>query len=214
MIRIEIDKLSCRFGSQQLFEGLGLILERGQRVRVAGPSGCGKSTLLKSLMGFVSPASGTIHIDGVELNEVSVWMLRQKLAYLAQEPDLGTGRVSERLREPFGYRHNAGVRFDHDVLNRWMDFFYLSEGVLQKDIKTLSGGEKQRLAVILAVMLGRTIFLLDEPVSAMDAASRQRFTQMFLDHPDWTVLFVSHDESLASLAERTIELASVQGGVR
>lgn len=214
MISLEIENLSCSFGSQHLFEGLSLTLEQGQRVRLAGPSGCGKSTLLKSLMGFVSPASGMIRIEGVELNEVSVWTLRQKLAYLAQEPDLGIGRVRERLREPFGYRHNTALRFDDNALNQWLNYFYLPEGVLHKDLKTLSGGEKQRLAVILAVMLGRTTFLLDEPVSAMDTASRQRFTQMFWEHPEWTVLFVSHDESLSSLAERTIELASVQGGGR
>lgn len=214
MMSIEIENLSCGFGSRRLFEGLSLTLKPGQRLRIAGPSGCGKSTLLKSVMGFVSAVSGTIRIEGVLLNEVSVWTLRRKLAYLAQEPDLGTGPVLQRLREPFGYRHNAALRFDENALSRWLDYFYLPADVLQKDIKMLSGGEKQRLAVILAVMLGRTTFLLDEPVSAMDAASRLRFVQMFAEHPEWTVLWVSHEESLASLAERTVDITPLQGGLR
>lgn len=100
MNTIEIENLSCAFGSQRLFEGLSLTLEQGQRMRIAGPSGCGKSTLLKSLMGFVPAASGRIRIEGAELNAVSVWTLRLKLAYLAQEPDLGAGGVHHRLREP------------------------------------------------------------------------------------------------------------------
>lgn len=208
---IEIDNLSCGFSGQRLFDGLCLSLEQGQRVRIAGRSGCGKSTLLKSLMGFVCPIGGTIRIEGVELNEASVWGLRRKLAYLAQEPDLGTGQVLERLREPFRYRQNAGVQFDEQSLNQWLEYFHLSEGILHKELKTLSGGEKQRLAVILAIMLGRTIFLLDEPVSAMDTTSRLRFTQLFQDHPEWTLLFISHDESLAILAECTINLESGQG---
>ena len=211
---IEIENLSCGFGPHRLFEGVSLTLGQGQRVRIAGPSGCGKSTLLKSLMGFVPVAAGTICIEGTPLSAVSVWTLRQKLAYLAQEPELGSGLAGQRLREPFGYRHNAAVRFDENALSQWLEYFYLPQGILQKDVKTLSGGEKQRLAVIVAVMLGRTTFLLDEPVSAMDAASRLRFTQMFEQHREWTALFVSHDESLASLAERTVDIAPRQGGLR
>ena len=211
MICIETDNLTCDIAGHRLFEGLTLRVERGQRVRIAGPSGCGKSTFLKSLMGFVPTASGTIRIEGAELNETSVWTLRHKLAYLAQEPDLGAGRVLDRLHEPFGYRRNADVRFDPDRLNHWLDFFYLPQAVLQKELKSLSGGEKQRLAVILAILLGRTIFLLDEPVSAMDTAGRRRFLQMFQEHPDWTAVFVSHDESLAALADQTIDLSALKG---
>jgi ABC-type iron transport system FetAB ATPase subunit len=210
MICIETDNLSVDFGPRRLWQGLNLSIGQGQRVRIAGPSGCGKSTLLKCLMGFVPAVSGLIRIDGQELNPVSVWPLRQKLAYLAQEPDLGTGGVLSRLREPFAYRRNAAIRFDPDRLLQWLDYFYLPEDILQKELKTLSGGEKQRLAVILAILLGRTIFLLDEPVSAMDAAGRQRFIQMFREHPEWTALFISHDESLAHIADETVDLAAAQ----
>ncbi len=150
---IETDNLSCAIGKQRLWEGLRLRIERGGRVRIAGPSGCGKSTLLKCLMGFM-PADGTIRIDGQTLDAVSAWRLRLKLAYIAQEPDLGSGNVLERLRQPFGYRHNAEKTFDLDALHQWMAYYRLPETILKKDIKTLSGGEKQRLAVILAVILG------------------------------------------------------------
>jgi ABC-type multidrug transport system ATPase subunit len=205
---IETDNLSCDVAGHRLFGGLTLRVERGQRVRIAGPSGCGKTTLLKTFMGFVPAASGTIRIEGVELNDASVWTLRHKLAYLAQEPDLGAGLVLPRFREPFAYRRNADVRFDADRLGQWLDFFYLPDAILHKELKSLSGGEKQRLALILAILLGRTIFLLDEPVSAMDAAGRKRFLQVFQEHPDWTAVFISHDESLAEMADHTIDLAA------
>ena len=120
---------------------------------------------------------------------------------------MGAGNVLDRMRQPFGYRHNAGAAFDLQALRQWLDYYHLPEAILDKDIRTLSGGEKQRLAVILAVMLGRTTFLLDEPVSALDAASRRQFVKMFQEHPDWTAVFVSHDEALAELAEATVELA-------
>lgn len=209
MVSIETDNLSCAIGRQRLWEGLNLRIHRGGRVRIAGPSGCGKSTLLKCLMGFL-PAGGTIRIDGQDLNTASVWAARLKLAYIAQEPDLGSGNVLARLREPFGYRHNAEKSFDLQTLHRWLAYYHLPEDVLSKDFKTLSGGEKQRLAVILAVMLGRTAFLLDEPVSAMDTAGREQFVRMFQEHPDWTAVFISHDESLAELAEETIDLADAR----
>lgn len=211
MLAIETDNLSVEFTPQRLWQGLNLRIEQGRRVRLAGPSGCGKTTLLKCLMGFVPGVSGTIRIDEQELTPVSVWQLRQKLAYLAQEPDLGNGPVLSRLREPFAYRRNAALHFDTGALNQWLDYFYLPQDILHKELKMLSGGEKQRLAFILSILLGRTIFLLDEPVSAMDAAGRRRFIRMFQEHPDWTVLFISHDESLAAIADHTIDLADAKG---
>ena len=211
---IETDRLSVNIGPRRLWHGLNLRIAHGQRVRLAGPSGCGKSTLLKCLMGLVPPADGTIRIDQQELTCDTVWSLRQKLAYCAQEPDVGTGLVLARLREPFAYRRNAARCFDEDRLHHWLDYYRLPEDILHKDLKSLSGGEKQRLAVILAILLGRTIFLLDEPVSAMDTAARQQFIRMFSDHPDWTALFVSHDESLTHIADQTIDLAALQGAAQ
>lgn len=212
MTCIETDNLTVTFDSRPLWQGLSLRVERGRRVRIAGPSGCGKSTLLKCLMGFVPGFSGTIRIERQELDAESVWTLRRKLAYLAQEPQLGTGTVLSRLREPFGYRHNAGMRFDREKLDQWLDYYHLPRGIVAHDLATLSGGEKQRLAVISMIMLERTIFLLDEPVSALDARSRRQFVRMFQEHPDWTAVFVSHDESLAELADETVDLAAVQNG--
>ncbi|SRR5690554_4866136 len=214
MTCIEIDNLSVSFNSITLWRELTLRIEHGRRVRIAGPSGCGKSTLLKCLMGFVPDFSGLIRIDRQELNVENVWTIRQKLAYLAQEPDLGSGPVLARLQEPFAYRRNAGIRFEFDRLYHWLEYYYLPQEILNKDTDALSGGEKQRLAVILAILLQRTIFLLDEPVSAMDTRSRRRFIDMFADHPEWTVLFISHDESLAELAEETIDLSAAKGAVR
>ncbi len=211
---IELSDLACTIGGQPLFGGANLRVERGRRVRIAGPSGCGKSTLLKCVMGFVVPSAGVIRIDGQELTAATVWTLRRRLAYLAQEPDLGQGRVIDRLREPFGYRHNAERRWEQDALKRWMEFFYLPDDLLHKDLKTLSGGEKQRLAVILSLLLGRTTFLLDEPVSAMDTVGRKRFIQLFAEHPDWTAVFISHDESLAELADQTVDLMQWKGQAR
>ena len=211
MTCIETDNLSVSFDSRIVWKGLTLHIERGRRVRIAGPSGCGKSTLLKCFMGFVPTFSGVIRIDQQQLNAQSVWELRRKLAYLAQEPDLGTGRVLARLQEPFVYRRNAGIRFDRDRLYRWLEYYLLPGEILDKDISTLSGGEKQPLAVILAILLDRTIFLLDEPVSAMDQQSRQRFIEMFHAHSDWTVLFISHYKSLAELADETIDLSGWKG---
>ena len=214
MACIETDNLSVSFNEITLWQGLSLRIEHGRRVRIAGPSGCGKSTLFKCLMGFVPNLSGLIRIDRQELNAENVWTIRQKLAYLAQEPDLGSGPVLARLQEPFAYRRNAGIRFDIDRLHHWLEYYYLPREILNKDTGALSGGEKQRLGVILAILLQRTIFLLDEPVSAMDARSRRRFIDMFADHPEWTVLFISHDQSLAELAEETIDLSAVNGAAR
>lgn len=205
-MQVEANHLKLVYQEQVLFEDLSIRAQTGQRICIAGPSGSGKSSLLKAILGFVRPAAGGISIDGTELTERTVWKLRRHIAYVPQEPDLGDQIVSRRIREPFHLKANAHLQFDTAQLDRYLDQFNLSPMLLDKPATELSGGEKQRFAVIIALLLKRPILLLDEPVSAMDKESRRILRDLLSQQTDKTILFISHDESLLDIADQTVDI--------
>lgn len=189
-----------------VLRGFSLALGPGEKALLTGPSGCGKSTVLRCFLGFVVPEAGSVHIEDKELTPVSVWPLRRRIAYVAQEPDLGTGTAMEALERPFHYRANAALRGNLDRVLEWFERFRLGRDLLRKDVGDLSGGEKQRIALISAILLDRPVFLLDEITSALDRASQQAVSDYFRGREDATVLVVAHDPEAFSFVPRVIEL--------
>jgi ABC-type iron transport system FetAB ATPase subunit len=208
---ITVNNLTHDFDKQCLFEALSFHVRSGQKVCVAGPSGSGKSTLLKALMGFIVPAEGEIHIGTEPMTPHSVWGLRRKMAYVGQEPDLGEGVVIDRIRRPFTYHANAHLTLDRQTLSDYCRRFQLSEELLHKEIGDLSGGEKQRIALIIALLLKRPILLLDEPVSALDKANKAAVKEELARDASRTILFISHESELLEIADATISLDSGGG---
>ena len=198
--------MTVRFREKSVIEGFSLRLAPGEKVILTGRSGAGKSTILKCILGFVLPAAGIIRIDGELLVRESVWRLRREMAYVAQEPDLGEGLVQDVLERPFTYRANFHLRGN---LKRTTDLFerlLLPVELLDKEISSLSGGEKQRVALISAILLDRRIFLLDEVSSALDETSERAIAQFFSSDDQVTVLSVSHNRQVFSDSDRIIEL--------
>ena len=203
---IQVDNLAVRYDGGSLFDGLSFTARPGQKVCLQGRSGSGKSTLLKALMGFVVPDSGRIAIDSEELTGKTVWTLRHKIAYVSQEPDLGDGNVLERIRRPFAYHANAHISLEMKKVHDYCDTLYLDKKLLTRAVSDLSGGEKQRFAIIIALLLQRPILLLDEPISAQDKHSKAAFKQLLINDASRTVLFVSHEEALLEMADQTVDL--------
>lgn len=204
---IEVGSLTVRFDGRSILDRFSLYVDPGEKVLVTGRSGCGKSTLLRSILGFVAPDEGTIHIEGGLLTAENVWKLRTRLAYVAQEPDLGTGSVQEVLQRPFRYQANKHLAGNLDGAGELAERFLLAPELLGKDVATLSVGEKQRVALISAILLGRGILLLDEPTSALDKTSRKAVSDYLQSCEDVAVLFAAHDEGAFAFAHRIIHLS-------
>lgn len=205
-MEIFVNNLTHSYDDQSLFENLSFHVRTGQKVCIGGPSGSGKSTLLKALMGFVVPTQGEIRIGSEPLTHSSVWGLRRRIAYVAQEPDLGEGIVIDRVRLPFDYHANAYLKWDRHKVSDYCQQFRLNEKLLHKEIRDLSGGEKQRIALMIALLLQRPILLLDEPVSALDKETRTAVKAELAADASRTVLFVSHESVLLEIADETINL--------
>ncbi|NLE30478.1 MAG: ATP-binding cassette domain-containing protein [Phycisphaerae bacterium] len=210
---IKIDNLTVRLDGKDVLDRLSLQIETGEKVIFTGPSGCGKTTLFRAILGFIEPDEGDIFIEGTQLTPESVWTVRTKLAYVAQEPDMGTGNVREILEQPMTYRANIGQRKNLSRVPELFDHFSLPRELLNKDMGSLSGGEKQRVALIAAILLDRKIYLLDEPTSALDQAARQTVLEYFQTRNDLTVLCISHATERIDPNQRIIELCSSSKGV-
>jgi ABC-type iron transport system FetAB ATPase subunit len=168
--------------------------------------------VLAALLGFIEPDSGRIAIEGVPLGRDSVWQLRARLAHVAQEPELREGTVEETLRAPFAFRANAALAFERRAAGELLGRLGLGERFLGQPVDALSGGEKQRVALVAALLLERPILLLDEASSALDDASRRAAIDVLEARTDLTILSVAHHPDVFPIGHRTVVLSPPGAG--
>ncbi len=208
---IEARGLSKHFGSLKAVSGLDLKVPRGQIYGFLGPNGSGKSTTIRMLCGLLTPTEGTATVLDTEVPGDSRH-LKPKIGYMTQKFSLfGDMTVAENLQfisEIYSYP-KAGRKGRIEEL---LEKYDLTEQRRQM-AGTMSGGQKQRLALACAVLHGPELLLLDEPTSAVDPQSRRDFwANLFrLAERGTTILVSTHymDE-----AERCHRLAILDRGIK
>ena len=123
---------------------------------------------------------------------------------------MGSQTVLDRIRQPFGYKANAHLQLEMDAVGAYLEQFKLSKKLLNNQTTDLSGGEKQRVAIIIALLLDRDLLLLDEPTSALDKESKQTL-KVILNGLQKTILFISHEDALLDIADTTVQLTPARG---
>lgn len=192
MIRYE--NVAVNRGGVDVLRGFDLEVARGEKVLIYGKSGMGKSTILKLLLGFTYPDSGSVHFDGMEIDRHTVWEVRKRTAYVSQDLDIGEGVVSDFIDTVFSHKTNRHLLDAREErLEGLMGMLELPQKILEKDFADISGGEKQRVALLLSMMLDREVYLLDEVTSAVDLELKRRLVEHFASTDGATVLAVSHD---------------------
>jgi putative ABC transport system ATP-binding protein len=141
---------------------------------------------------------------------------RQKQIYLKFEKNitwlpqntsiLERGTVEEVILRPFNFTANAEVKPERDELIENLNKVGLSESILESNVEDISGGEKQRIGLIICNMLKRPIMLLDEPTSALDESSKELSIDLLFDDHEQTILSTSHDDLFLKRCDRIVEL--------
>jgi ATP-binding cassette subfamily B protein len=169
---------------------------KGQTVALVGPSGSGKSTTLSLLQRFYDVTGGSIRVDGVDIRDVSLQDLRQRFAYVEQEPTIFAGTIAENIR--FGKPEASEAEVENAARAALVHDFVIDlpagyDTVVGERGVMLSGGQKQRLAIARAILKNAPILLLDEATSALDAQS-ERLVQIALEHlmEGRTTLVIAH----------------------
>jgi putative ABC transport system ATP-binding protein len=208
---LKLSDLRIDLDGRPLFEGVSLHLKEGEKTTLSGPSGSGKSTLLRSIIGFI-PFKGTISINGDDLDVHTVWKLRRAIAFVDQEPDLGGGPVKDVLLRPFSYRANQHQPYEQQEVDSLFERFLLPDSLKGKEMSSLSGGEKQRVALISALLLHRPLLLLDEAASALDKEIKTIVREYLCSQTDLTILSVSHDVRDFSLSGAVLDMQTLVKG--
>lgn len=180
-------------------------IPEGSRTVFSAPSGRGKSTLLKSILGFVMPAEGEIRVDGYPLKNASVSKIRQRVAYVPQDFPFPK-RSSDFIRMPFAFAANRHLKPSTEDIFTLFDRFLLDRSTYDKPMTEISGGEKQRVAIITALLLKKKILLLDEPVASLDAVSRKQIMEHITTLENVTVISASHDRDWLEHCNQVIEI--------
>ena len=200
---IRYENVSVVFDGTTIIEHFSLPVCKGDKVILRGPSGSGKSTLLKMAQGYARPDEGRVLYRTHAIDAGTAWNIRQETAYISQDTDIGEGPVRELIAGVFAYSANKKVPYQTS-LNTYLALFALDEAILEKDFRTLSGGEKQRIVIIISLLLERTIFFLDEITAALDSRMKDTVAEYFLSHEDWTVIAISHDDAWYRKGARVI----------
>ncbi|MFQ5584284.1 MAG: ABC transporter ATP-binding protein [Calditrichia bacterium] len=161
---IEISGLKKRFGKLEVLKGIDLEIEGRKVNAIVGPNAAGKTTLIKSILGLVKPDSGSIFVKGQKLN--GIWDYKKYIGYMpqiARFPENLT--ASEVIRLLTDLRENS-AKTDIELLKS-----FGLEKEIEKALRTLSGGTRQKVSAVIAFMFHPDILILDEPTAGLDPIS-------------------------------------------
>ncbi|WP_297434591.1 ATP-binding cassette domain-containing protein [uncultured Cetobacterium sp.] len=190
---ISFKNISIKFNNKIVLNNFNLVVNPGEKILISGVSGKGKTTLLKLLLGFSTPNSGNIFVDNLELNEQNINIIRNKIGYMPQSTPFLNVKIEKLIHTIFNYKENLKTKLDMDILIKTLKEFNLDSSILSKNINQLSGGEKQRLAFVIIILLDRKIWVLDEITSSLDQDMKEKVTNYILN-TNKTVILVSHDK--------------------
>ena len=209
---IDIKGITKSFGNLQVLKGIDLHINKGEVVSIVGPSGAGKTTLLQIIGTLDRPDEGTAVIDGMEISQLSKKRLadfrNQHIGFVFQFHQLLPEFTAlENIMIPAfiaGKSRNEAKKRAEELLA----FMDLSDRAGHKP-NELSGGEKQRIAVARALVNNPAVILADEPSGSLDSKNKADLHRLFFELRDkfgQTFVIVTHDESLASITDRTIHM--------
>ena len=191
--RVTLQDVSFAYDDRQILNQVNFEFEMGKKYLISGESGCGKSTLLKLLMGLLDGYSGQIAIDGMDARNIGPRSFYDVFGIVFQEPYLFNMTVKENILffEAFDPDHFKDIMVLSGV-SRFVD--RLPQGVdtlMNSETTTVSGGEKQRIALARTLYHGCEVLLIDEATSSLDPENSRSFDLGILAL-DKTVIYVSH----------------------
>ncbi|MGL5575188.1 MAG: ABC transporter ATP-binding protein [Sarcina sp.] len=162
---LDISNIKYKIRGKTVLEDISLDIKKGESISLVGESGSGKSTLLKILSDLISPDEGEILYKYKKYEELNPGDIRKQISYCVQLPFLFGKIVEENFKFIFEIRKE---NYDRNRVLAVLKEFKITEDFLNKSIESLSGGEKQRIAIARNMVFKPEILLLDEATSALD----------------------------------------------
>jgi subfamily B ATP-binding cassette protein MsbA len=200
--------------NQSVLENINIVIKKGESIGIIGSSGAGKSTLCDLLLGFLSPTSGTILIDGHNITKLTFESLRQHIGYVSQQPFL----FNDTIQANVAYSQSDATKQQielackaahaHEFIQELPDGY---NTIVGENGLNLSGGQKQRLTIARALLKNPPILIFDEATSALDRQS-EKMIQLTIDEirHHKTVITISHRLSLIEKMDRIFTITNRQ----
>ena len=202
---LDVADLACRRGGRPVFSRLSFALGPGELIALTGRNGSGKTTLLRTLALLVRADAGTIRWQGTEVQaDPEAW--RGRLAWLGHLVGLkGDLTVAENLLAGQRLRGSAAPEGQLSAALAKLDLANLAN----RPVRTLSAGQRRRVGLARVVSSAAPVWLLDEPLNALDAPAQQAFRSVLLDHLDGGGLVVAATHADLGLPRaRALELSA------
>jgi len=213
----EINKIEYRnatlayAGGREALKDIDLEINSGETIALVGPSGSGKSSMIKLLAGLYDPSKGGVLVNKINLKEINITALRQRVGLVTQETQLFAGTIRENLlfvrphasdEEMLKALESAQAR---EIIEKGKDSHGLDTKIGEGGIK-LSGGERQRLAIARALLRKPDLIVFDEATSSLDSITEKAITETIKNieksHPKLITILVAHRLSTVAHADK------------
>ncbi|MCL9638852.1 peptide cleavage/export ABC transporter [Lactococcus lactis] len=213
-IEIEFNHVSYKYGfGHNTLTDINLMIHENEKLTIVGMSGSGKSTLVKLITNFFEPNEGTITLGRLDIKNFDKHQLRGIVNYLPQQPYIFTGTIMENLLL------GASPMVSQEEITRAVELTEIKTDIeqmqlgyqteLSSDATSISGGQKQRLAIARTLLSPAKVLILDEATSNLDMITEKKILQN-LFQLDKTIIFIAHRLSVAQKSERIIVIDNGQ----
>jgi Cu-processing system ATP-binding protein len=202
---IKVDNITKSFGKFKAINGLNLQLNKGECIALIGPNGCGKTTLIKSILGMVLPELGNIEFDGKSIKNDNEY--RKHIGYMPQ-----IGRYPENMTIGQVIDMIKGIRNHSSALDLELYQKYNIDNILEKKMRTLSGGTTQKVSAVLAFMFNSKVLILDEPTAGLDPISSEILKDKIIDAKNKGCLILITSHLLSELDDLVTQVVFMQDG--
>lgn len=198
--------VSKQFGKLKALDNVSVTCARGECIALIGPNGCGKTTLIKSILGMVVCDSGFITFNGKNIKHH--WQYRANIGYMPQigryPENMTIGQVLDMMKD---IRGNTVEALDEELISQ----FGLTEQ-LDKRMRTLSGGTRQKVSAALAFLFNPQVLILDEPTAGLDPVASEILKEKIITEKNKGKLVLITSHVLSELDELISQVIYMQDG--
>ena len=202
---IEIKNIYKKFGKLEVLDNINLTFNKGECIALIGPNGCGKTTLIKSILGMVIPTKGNIFFDQKSI--LNKYKYREQIGYMPQigrYPDYMTvGQIIEMIKKV----RNSDQDLDEDLIKA-----FEIEKILDKQMRTLSGGTTQKVSAVLAFLFNPDVLILDEPTAGLDPLASEILKDKIIKEREKGKLILITSHLLSELDDMISQIIFMQEG--
>ena len=203
---IELKNISKKFGRLEVLNQISTGFGEGECIALLGPNGCGKTTMIKIILGMVIPDSGSVVFDGKEVNRD--WQYRKHIGYMPQ-----IGRYPENMTISHLIQMMKDIRkVNGTIPDEELIAAFGLDKMMDKKMRTLSGGTTQKVSAALAFMFHPKVLILDEPTAGLDPISSLRLKEKINKEKDKGKLILITSHILSELDDLVTKVAYMNEG--